>query len=139
MTVYTILNNRIIGIRQEPSNYVLLANERSSPTPFELAIYDVGSDSVIEGITQEQIDARARRDIRFDKTNQVSHGVEVINGGDTFFFRRDDFVSFDVITSNIVGNINWFDVDDNEVSLTVARQNQIKTTLGTAFLAILNG
>ena len=76
--------------------------------------------------------------LKESKTQEVDKGVEVTNSGDTFFFTRDNFVGFEVITNNINGNVNWFDINDVEVSLNNARQNQIKADLGAAFLAILN-
>ena len=58
MVVYTILNNGIVGIRNEPIGYILNPNERGSTIWYQIPFYNITTDEVEESITQAQIDER---------------------------------------------------------------------------------
>jgi hypothetical protein len=82
MVVYTILNNGIIGIRNEDINYVLQPNERSSTIWYQIPFYNIATDEVEESITQAQIDERLELE---EKQTVAQLLAQFENDGKAFF------------------------------------------------------
>jgi len=92
----------------------------------------------VVGYTQAELDAIARKNYRKGKAVEIEGGAQVVNNGSTFFFSKQDWIDFALITDNSTGNIKWFDVENNEVTLTTAKQNQINAAIAAFYLEIIN-
>jgi bifunctional ADP-heptose synthase (sugar kinase/adenylyltransferase) len=82
MVVYTILNNGIIGIRNEGINYILNPNERGSTIWYQIPFYNIATDEVEESITQQQIDDRLEAQ---EKQTVAQLLAQFENDGKAFF------------------------------------------------------
>ena len=82
MVVYTILNNGIIGIRNEPIGYILNPNERGSTIWYQIPFYNIATDEVEESITQAQIDERLEQQ---EKQTVAQLLAKFENDGKAFF------------------------------------------------------
>lgn len=76
MIVYTILNEKIIDIRNEDDSYTPLENERTSNVRYEKPFYDINLDEVVDTWTQEDEDDEAENQEEIEATEAMKNHIE---------------------------------------------------------------
>lgn len=94
MIVYTILNNKIVGIRNQQEPYTLLENERGSTEWYLKPFYNITTDEVEESITQQEIDDRIEAEAENLRNttlnNRESDGTALFRTIRNFIFKKKD-------------------------------------------------